>query len=825
MRQTVDSNPSEFERLVSPNPCLSEIALRSIDWPGILASCTIRLSKSKLGLRIARSGEKPQGSEQKRAERDLRHVEKRLRIGESQAFEPLADHEGYFGMNCANRARMFLILLIFGLYGPQARAATSVESFCPTPAPVTLSQSPSCRVRFRTGPGENLCIPGPLWSTWLARSESGPLCGPFRGAWKAASAPLNDPGPRPEGSKILVTRFVAKALPQESAKKDRGETSLGLRLWRWLESTREAASASLSLEDPLGIARHLLLGESLGNGPGSLLRLLGFVHILTATGIHLYALATIWSFLLSRIFGQLGIPVGLGLCLRRIFVFITWCSAWILSGAPAGMLRPWIVVSARSLSSWQGFRWRKAAPLLIALLAEGLWSLLRDGLSGSSFVRGRLIYALAVGGGLLVIQEGSKNQTPLRTHFRLALGSWVFPALWEAWGNATVAVATPLLSCLTLPVFSLVLYPALLTSVILRVCGLGMAAGAVSQFSARSITGLTLGLCGLLLRIPSLWIVSRGALYLGGVAASLLLIRRRRQASFKIDLGVAVTLFVVRVAADTAFHSVALRAPLDLPLRSTSVEQLDVGQGDSALVRAPDQRAGLIDAGSGHALPDGSWITLFAQRGITDLSWIGLTHLDEDHSGGALRLARLLPIACVSVSHDELDTPRGGKYQENLSRLGVSVTDETAACVPFPTLSPLPAGKSARRRKQNAHMSAYFVPLQGGGFYLSAGDAEGDDELRIGNWARRLGRGEPEPRVLKISHHGSKTSSDPRFFAQVRPSETWISVGAGNSYGHPSAIVLERLVKLGVPVRRTDRDGALAIRGAAGPRPPRTHRP
>jgi beta-lactamase superfamily II metal-dependent hydrolase len=65
--------------------------------------------------------------------------------------------------------------------------------------------------------------------------------------------------------------------------------------------------------------------------------------------------------------------------------------------------------------------------------------------------------------------------------------------------------------------------------------------------------------------------------------------------------------------------------------------------------------------------------------------------------------------------------------------------------------------------------------------------------------------------VLKVPHHGSRTSSGPALLAAVRPAIAIVSVGQRNSYGHPDAGVLERLTAAGAAVYRTDRDGAVLL--------------
>jgi competence protein ComEC len=65
--------------------------------------------------------------------------------------------------------------------------------------------------------------------------------------------------------------------------------------------------------------------------------------------------------------------------------------------------------------------------------------------------------------------------------------------------------------------------------------------------------------------------------------------------------------------------------------------------------------------------------------------------------------------------------------------------------------------------------------------------------------------------VLKVAHHGSRTSSTPEFLAATLPVAAVISVGSRNAYGHPDATVVERILATGARLYRTDRDGALVI--------------
>jgi len=91
---------------------------------------------------------------------------------------------------------------------------------------------------------------------------------------------------------------------------------------------------------------------------------------------------------------------------------------------------------------------------------------------------------------------------------------------------------------------------------------------------------------------------------------------------------------------------------------------------------------------------------------------------------------------------------------------------------------------------------------------LLMGDAEKGEEERL---IEAYG-GELHADVLKVGHHGSNTSSTEPFLALVRPRVALISVGAGNTYGHPSASVLRSLTAAGAALMRTDLEGSIVCR-------------
>jgi beta-lactamase superfamily II metal-dependent hydrolase len=331
----------------------------------------------------------------------------------------------------------------------------------------------------------------------------------------------------------------------------------------------------------------------------------------------------------------------------------------------------------------------------------------------------------------------------------------------------------------------------------------------------------------------NLWIVPEWALW---VSLPLVLIFYRAKPIF---LSLALGIFLFRMAP--IFDSSLLDAfrscrkivseqratpPVKKTAKALRVEQLDIGQGDSSILWADGPSGtslnsglypsvGMVDTGSKYGLADDQWIQLLAQRQIRAIDWVLLTHLDEDHSGGLHRLSGLLPIRCVVLSPQEKITPRGLAFVKSLEEKNIRISTFAEECIPFPVYSLVAeAGKKGKKRpRANEFMLALEAPLLGGGFYLSAGDASTSDEMRLlslSKYRKGANRSSTGPRILKLSHHGSRTSSSRQFLEKLNPSEVWISAGRGNRYGHPSPEVLKTLECLKIPVLRTDRIGLVS---------------
>jgi competence protein ComEC len=248
---------------------------------------------------------------------------------------------------------------------------------------------------------------------------------------------------------------------------------------------------------------------------------------------------------------------------------------------------------------------------------------------------------------------------------------------------------------------------------------------------------------------------------------------------------------------------------------------IDVGQGDSIFVVFPDGKRMLVDGGGipafGHQtrsqLDIGEDVVApyLWDRGIRNLDVVVLSHAHEDHIGG-------LPALVGDFHPKELwtgATPDSPTWQT----LRVKAAANGVKIVPmhFPrrfafggaeieVLAP-PADYVATDSPKNDDSLVLRLGYGRNGFLLP-GDAErpierdmlAEDEIRRTD-------------VLKVAHHGSRTSSTEDFVSAVEPVFAVISVGFENSYGHPNRDVVERLRQHRAVVYRTDQDGLITIRG------------
>jgi competence protein ComEC len=234
------------------------------------------------------------------------------------------------------------------------------------------------------------------------------------------------------------------------------------------------------------------------------------------------------------------------------------------------------------------------------------------------------------------------------------------------------------------------------------------------------------------------------------------------------------------------------------------VSVLDVGQGDSILIQSPAGKTMLIDAGPSDA---GSRVVAdLKAKGITSLDAAVASHGDADHIGGYQAVLSQFPIAHFYDPGYPDTTSTYEKLLTTIDQKSIKYTTPTAGQTidldPTLTIDVLsPDGKNVGGTNDNMLVLRLSY---GRTSFLLAGDMPDTLEQRI------LSTLQPTM-VLKVGHHGSKTSSSAAFLNVIKPEVAIISVGAGNSYGHPSAETLTRLQAVGAKVYRTDMAGTVMV--------------
>jgi competence protein ComEC len=250
--------------------------------------------------------------------------------------------------------------------------------------------------------------------------------------------------------------------------------------------------------------------------------------------------------------------------------------------------------------------------------------------------------------------------------------------------------------------------------------------------------------------------------------------------------------------------------------RSLRVTAFDVGQGDATLLEFPDRSTLLVDAGGvpfgGTAFDVGSRVLSPAlwSRGVRRLDTLLLTHGDPDHIGGAPAIVDDFSPSEVwegipVLHHRGLQALLGQARATNARVAARLAGDEfTIGGARIRVLHPEPPDWERPRVRNDD--SVVLEVRYGDVAIVLLGDVGAATERAI------LQQLTPaRHRILKVAHHGSRTSTSPELVERWRPHIAFISCGRGNTFGHPAPEVLRRLESIGAAIYRTDLDGQITI--------------
>lgn len=239
-----------------------------------------------------------------------------------------------------------------------------------------------------------------------------------------------------------------------------------------------------------------------------------------------------------------------------------------------------------------------------------------------------------------------------------------------------------------------------------------------------------------------------------------------------------------------------------------SVTFLDIGQGDAILIETPDGVQMLIDGG-----PDGTVL----RRLATELPWFDRTldivlgtHPDKDHIGGLVDVLKRFKVGQIITTENTGETMVASTFQKGLVQEGATLTMARAGQVyqlgASTTLTIFaPANNPAMLESNTASI---VVKLSYGvtDFMLTGDAPSGIEDYLVKTYGDEL-----KSEVLKLGHHGSKTSTSELFLDTVKPQYAVVSAGKDNSYGHPHQAVVDVVATRGIGLVSTAEQGSITF--------------
>jgi competence protein ComEC len=597
-----------------------------------------------------------------------------------------------------------------------------------------------------------------------------------------------------------------------------------------------------------GLVRALALGDrrALPDETRRAFRALGLAHLISVSGLHIgfVALPAAWAVARMRTRVRPRARPVLGFACPFVAGCIAAsCYAW-LAGAGVPALRASLLFALFGIVRAAGGKLAPAPALagiaLVLLLADPA-NLFDLGALFSFTACAALIAGGAWGEGRSAGDPArSPNPPPLRTSRRrrqdllfdplrasLAISIGMLPLVELA--GLPRALPGPLVNAVAIPWTGLVVMPCALAATALA-WGLPEHVGAGGLLlllqPAAWLEAAAGGVAG---AVPASWIGEdrpgrwpwSGAILLGGFA-----ILRLRAGDWASGAAawIALALFGLAPAPGPGFVDPRPR-----------VVFLDVGQADAALVEA-EAATWLIDSGSGPEEGSGGTTVLRALRaqGVERLDVLAITHGDLDHRGGALRILSAVEVGELWLPAGAAEDPALGALAAHARAREVAVRWVSAGdrvgtldSIRVEVLWPpaprageggdlrLKAGRALAPRaeealiwrgpRRNEASLVLRIELAGQAF-LFAADVGAETERRL------LERGAPlRAEVLKVAHHGSRSSSSVAFVAAVSPRIAVVSAPCGAGRGLPSEPALARLAAAGAELAWTGRDGAVAV--------------
>lgn len=556
-------------------------------------------------------------------------------------------------------------------------------------------------------------------------------------------------------------------------------------------------------QNQAGILNGMLIGEtnSISKDVIEDFKESGITHLLAVSGSNVAMVIVISKLLFSRLFGKK---------YSQFFVIIFIILFVLISGASPSVLRAGLmaildIVAGILVKKSNSFNNLFFSAFIIFLLNP--FSLINVG-----FI---LSFAGTIGILTLsepiqkVLQKFIKSEMILE-NASVTLSAQIFLLPIIAYFFNTVSIVSIFTNLFVLPIASILTVAGLITFIISLICFpianiisvpikylinyIMFIANICSNIAIFNITVITPKLYKIIFYYMIVWVLTnkRADMYINEISSKNKIVNKRN-----LIISIVILSCLINVFYKT-------------PKNYIEVSCIDVGQGDSFYIQTQNNKSILIDGGgsetSDYNVGENILLPYLLDRSCYKIDIIFVSHAHADHIDGVLTVIEKLKVGKVIIGPQNKDDEKILELYKMCRDKKVEIMSVSTGNVinfdniKFEIIYPY---KNAQEDNVN-NLSLILKMKYANKSILFTGDIEGDSEEKI--------KGDIKADILKVAHHGSKTSTTENFLKRVSPQIAIISVAEKNIYGHPSAKVLERLSRYTNKIYMTKDSGEIRIR-------------
>lgn len=243
------------------------------------------------------------------------------------------------------------------------------------------------------------------------------------------------------------------------------------------------------------------------------------------------------------------------------------------------------------------------------------------------------------------------------------------------------------------------------------------------------------------------------------------------------------------------------------------IHMIDVGQGDACLIVTPTRKTLLVDSGGSETYNIGKNTVhpYLLNKGITHIDYIMISHFDTDHCKGFEFILENMRVGHIFISKQTVISENYQRIKNIAGKKKIPIHEVCKGQVlqldKYSKMEIISPSKEDSSKDMNdtsivAKFSCYGVSI------VFTGDASQEVEKKILKDSRK----QLKATILKVGHHGSKTSTSQEFLDAVNPKVALVGVGKNNKFGHPTKEVIDKLNGCHVKIYRTDTMGEISIK-------------